>query len=91
MNYRSKCLVKVQKTVRGHLVRKQHQPRIQGIKRIKALHSRLFEMKKVISQLKKDKQSREDDVQKLQTSIDTAIRTIKVIIGKSLAKKWESS
>uniref|UniRef100_A0A6M2DFQ7 Putative myosin class ii heavy chain n=1 Tax=Xenopsylla cheopis TaxID=163159 RepID=A0A6M2DFQ7_XENCH len=77
INYRAKCLVLVQKTVRGHLVRKQHQPRLKGIRKINGLHSRLSEMKKVISQLKKDKQSREDDVKKLQNSIDTAIKTIK--------------
>ncbi|CAG9794987.1 unnamed protein product [Diatraea saccharalis] len=75
--YRRECLIKVQKTVRGYLVRKRHQPRYRGIAKINALHKNLKQMDAVVAQLKKEKNNAQKDIENLRNSIKNACATIK--------------
>ncbi|XP_065339077.1 myosin heavy chain 95F isoform X1 [Cloeon dipterum] len=75
--YRAKNLVVIQKTVRMHLCKKQHQPRYRGISKIKSLSSMLTRMEQCISQMKKDKDSSAAEVTKLKKDMDAAIQRIK--------------
>ncbi|CAH0407500.1 unnamed protein product [Chilo suppressalis] len=75
--YRRECLVKVQKTIRGYLVRKKHQPRYKGIVKINALHNNLKQMDAVVAQLKKEKSGSQRNIENLKNSIKNACATIK--------------
>ncbi|CAH0605729.1 unnamed protein product [Chrysodeixis includens] len=75
--YRRECLILLQKTIRGHLVRRKHRPRYQGIAKIKALQHNLQDMETVTSQLKKDKDSAQRNIDNLRNSIRNACVAIK--------------
>ncbi|XP_053603321.1 myosin heavy chain 95F isoform X2 [Plodia interpunctella] len=75
--YRRQCLILVQKSIRGYLVRKQHRPRYQAIAKINALQNNLKDMESVTSQLKKDKDSAQKNIENLRKSIASAVATIK--------------
>ncbi|XP_028177152.1 myosin heavy chain 95F isoform X6 [Ostrinia furnacalis] len=75
--YRRECLIKVQKTIRGYLVRKRHQPRYKAIAKITALHHNLKQMDTVVGQLKKEKDSAQKNIENLRNSIKSACATIK--------------
>ncbi|CAH0725342.1 unnamed protein product, partial [Brenthis ino] len=75
--YRRKCLLIVQKNVRGYLVRRQHRPRLQGIAKIKLLENNLTQMDSVVSQLKKEKENAKKNIENLRKSIQNACVTIK--------------
>ncbi|XP_026737078.1 myosin heavy chain 95F isoform X2 [Trichoplusia ni] len=75
--YRRQCLILLQKTIRGHLVRRKHRPRYQGIAKIKALQHNLKDMESVTSQLKKDKDSAQRNIENLRNSIRNACVAIK--------------
>ncbi|VVC95725.1 unnamed protein product [Leptidea sinapis] len=76
--YRRECLIRVQKSVRGYLVRRQHKPRYQGIIKIKALENNLREMETVTAQLKKDKDSAKKNIENLRNNIKSTCSIIKV-------------
>ena len=78
--YRRECLILLQKTIRGHLVRRRHRPRYQGIAKINALQHNLKDMESVTSQLKKEKDSAQRNIDNLRNSIKNACATIKVRI-----------
>ncbi|XP_050667536.1 myosin heavy chain 95F [Leptidea sinapis] len=75
--YRRECLIRVQKSVRGYLVRRQHKPRYQGIIKIKALENNLREMETVTAQLKKDKDSAKKNIENLRNNIRSTCSIIK--------------
>ncbi|XP_059049763.1 myosin heavy chain 95F [Achroia grisella] len=75
--YRRQCLITIQKTIRGHLVRKQHRPRYQAIMKIKALNANLKDMETTTAQLKKEKESAQKNIENLRTAINSACVTIK--------------
>ncbi|XP_059475767.1 myosin heavy chain 95F isoform X2 [Neocloeon triangulifer] len=75
--YRAKNLVVIQKTVRMHLCRKQHQPRYRGIAKINSLSSMLTRMEQCIGQMKKDKETSAAEVTKLKKDMTAAIQKIK--------------
>lgn len=52
IKYRNKCVLYVQKIVRGFLARKQHQPRYRGIIKIKSLKEKLRRSTDIVTQLK---------------------------------------
>ncbi|KAK7866674.1 hypothetical protein R5R35_006058 [Gryllus longicercus] len=75
--YRRGNLITIQKWVRMFLAKKQHQHRYQGIMKINGLKEKLKRMENIISQLKKDKESSVNDLKKLQTDMDVAVKKIK--------------
>lgn len=52
IKYRNKCVLYIQKIVRGFLARKQHQPRYRGIIKIKSLKEKLRRSTDIVNQLK---------------------------------------
>ncbi|XP_026322263.1 myosin heavy chain 95F [Hyposmocoma kahamanoa] len=75
--YRRECLVKIQKSIRGYLVRRRHQPRYRGIAKIRALTNNLKEMETTAGQLKKEKASMLKNIENLRNDIVNACSTIK--------------
>ncbi|XP_055622785.1 myosin heavy chain 95F isoform X2 [Toxorhynchites rutilus septentrionalis] len=75
--YRNKCVLIIQKIVRGHLARKQHQPRIKGIMKINAIKANLGKMKEIALQLKVERDNMLKQVATVQSSIDDAVVRIK--------------
>ena len=76
--YRASQLIIVQKTVRMHLARKKHRPRIMGIRQIRALQQSAKQSERIINQLKKDRESSVQQLQKLQSSLEGAARSIQM-------------
>lgn len=75
--YRRECLILLQKTIRGYLVRRKHRPRFRGIAKINALQQNLKDMETVTSQLKKDKDIAQKNIDNLRNSIKNACVAIK--------------
>ncbi|KAH9643241.1 hypothetical protein HF086_012903 [Spodoptera exigua] len=75
--YRRECLILLQKTIRGHLARRKHRPRYQGLAKINALHNNLKDMETVTSQLKKEKDGAQRNIENLRNSIRNACTAIK--------------
>lgn len=57
IKYRNKCVLYIQKIVRGFLARKQHQPRYRGIIKIKSLKEKLRRSTDIVNQLRGSKDS----------------------------------
>lgn len=55
IKYRNKCILHIQRVVRGYLARKQHQPRYRGIAQIKSLKEQLRKSTEIVGQLKANK------------------------------------
>lgn len=55
IKYRNKCVLYIQKIVRGFLARKQHQPRYRGIIKIKSLKEKLRRSTDIVNQVKGSK------------------------------------
>ncbi|KAF4523011.1 hypothetical protein B566_EDAN007441 [Ephemera danica] len=75
--YRRENLVIIQKNIRMHVVRKQHQPRYRGIMQINSLQAMLTRMEDIIGQMKRDKDSSAADVKKLKSDMQAAVQRIK--------------
>ncbi|KPJ05984.1 Myosin-VI [Papilio machaon] len=75
--YRRECLLLLQKTIRGYLVRRQHRPRYQGIAKIKAIEDSLKKMESVTAQLNKEKETAKKNIENLRNSIRNACALIK--------------
>lgn len=68
----------VQKTLRGYLARKQHQPRVKGIVKINAIRSNMKQMEEIAGQLKAERETMLKHMKEIETQIDAAISKIKV-------------
>lgn len=68
----------VQKTLRGYLARKQHQPRVKGIVKINAIRSNMKQMEDIAGQLKAERETMLKHMKEIETQIDAAINKIKV-------------
>uniref|UniRef100_A0A336N3K1 CSON010499 protein n=1 Tax=Culicoides sonorensis TaxID=179676 RepID=A0A336N3K1_CULSO len=77
IKYRNKCVLLLQKTVRGYLVRKQHQPRYRGIVKIRQTKANVNKMEEIANQLKGDKDALMKCVYEIQQLIDGSITKIK--------------
>ncbi|XP_053678324.1 myosin heavy chain 95F [Anopheles nili] len=75
--FRNKSVVLLQKTIRGYLVRKQHQPRYRGIAKIKALEDNLHKMHAITDQLKADREKMQANIRVVQASLKVAIDIIR--------------
>ncbi|XP_051165519.1 myosin heavy chain 95F isoform X1 [Leptopilina boulardi] len=75
--YRRNHLIVIQKTARMYIAKKQHQPRIKGIAKIRNLTSQLSRMEETSKQLKSAKEKSINDIKTLQTELNTAMQKIK--------------
>ncbi|XP_025829691.1 myosin heavy chain 95F isoform X2 [Agrilus planipennis] len=75
--YRRKALITIQKHVRGFLVKRRHQPRIKGLRKIRSLDHNVKELEKINQQLKKNKDLFTNDINKLKTEVVSAIDKIR--------------
>lgn len=75
--YRRECLILLQKTIRGHLVRRRHRPRYLGVAKVRALLHSLRDVDAVTSQLNKDKDATQKNIENLRNSIRNACAAIK--------------
>lgn len=64
--------------IRGFLARKQHQPRIKGMVKIKTIRTNMANMEQIANQLKEEKESMLKSVKDIQATIENAVQTIKV-------------
>lgn len=77
IKYRHKCVIVLQKVIRGHLARKQHQPRIQGIAKISKIRENAKKTVEIVNQLKSGKESILKDFSSIETQINAAMEAIK--------------
>lgn len=63
-----------------YIAKKQHQPRIKGIAKIRNLTSQLSRMEETSKQLKSAKEKSINDIKTLQTELNTAMQKIKVFV-----------
>lgn len=77
IKYRNKCVLLVQKIVRGYLVRKQHQPRYRGITNIKAVKQNLTKSAQIAGELKGSKDIILKQAAAVEQLINNSIQTIR--------------
>ncbi|XP_055588992.1 myosin heavy chain 95F isoform X2 [Uranotaenia lowii] len=75
--YRNKCVLIAQKTIRGYLARKRHQPRIKGIIKINAIKTNMGKMQEIANELKSERDNMLRQVADVQRAIEEAVRKIK--------------
>nr|XP_023013286.1 myosin heavy chain 95F isoform X2 [Leptinotarsa decemlineata] len=75
--WRRQNLIKMQKVVRGYLVRKRHGIRIQTLRNIRNLDGNLKKIEQSSKQLKKDKDSVANEINNLKTQFAAAVDKIK--------------
>uniref|UniRef100_A0AAG5DWS3 Myosin motor domain-containing protein n=1 Tax=Anopheles atroparvus TaxID=41427 RepID=A0AAG5DWS3_ANOAO len=75
--FRNKCVVLLQKTIRGWLARKQHQPRYRGIAKIRAVEQNLRKMNTIADQLKADREQMQTNIRTVQAALLAAIERIR--------------
>lgn len=68
----------VQKSLRGYLARKQHQPRIKGIVKINKIRQNMKQMGEIANQLKGERETMLKHMKDIESQIDVAIKNIKV-------------
>lgn len=68
--YRRHALVTIQKTVRGYLVKKKHQPRIKALRNMRGLDARVKQLESITAQLK-NKESSVQEISALKVEIKT--------------------
>lgn len=88
--YRRRALVTMQKTIRGHLVRKRHGARIKFIRKIRGLDANLKQIENSAGQLKKDKESSTNEINQLKSAVNTAIDRIKVSLRTVLEDSFNA-
>ena len=60
-----------------HLAKKKHRPRYRGIMQLRKLEKQLPSMKQTAGKLKKDRETSEKEVEKLSSTLDASIKSIK--------------
>lgn len=83
MIYRQKCVLMMQRLIRGYMARRRHQPRITGVRKLGALKVNLTQMESIAKQLKKDADSVSSNVRAVYGMVEQAIQQIKVNQGIS--------
>lgn len=74
---RNKSVLIIQKSVRGHLARRRHQPRIKGIRKINSVREKIKLTEQIANQLKSDKESTLVQVAEIYKLIDSCVVKIK--------------
>ncbi|KAJ8398182.1 hypothetical protein AAFF_G00430260 [Aldrovandia affinis] len=80
MSYRAAACVKIQKTVRMWLCRRKHQPRVDGLVKVRNLKKRMEGFQKAVSGLKEGKQEMSRQIQELDASINALMAKIKTTV-----------
>lgn len=91
IKYRNKCVLYVQKIVRGFLARKQHQPRYRGIIKIKSLKDKLQRSTDIVNQLRGSKDfilKQSNDIEHLITGYVKNIQNDSRINPKTIDKMY---
>lgn len=76
IKYRNKCVLYVQKIVRGFLARKQHQPRYRGIINIKSVKEKLHRSTDIVNQLRGNKDIVFKEAADVEHLINASVRNI---------------
>lgn len=71
----------MQKTIRGYLARKQHQPRFKGIAKINNIRRNMKQMEEIAGQLKGERETMLKHMKDIETQIDVAVKKIKVMLS----------
>ncbi|XP_063299081.1 unconventional myosin-VI isoform X4 [Pelobates fuscus] len=77
IQYRASACVKMQKTIRMWLCKRKHKPRIDGMRKVRTLKTRLDKFNEVVNALKEGKQEMSKQVKDLESSIDSLLFKIK--------------
>ncbi|XP_063168943.1 unconventional myosin-VI isoform X2 [Candoia aspera] len=77
IKYRASACIKVQKTIRMWLCKRKHQPRIDGLIKLRTLKKRLDKFNVVVTALKEGKTEMSKQVKDLEMSIDALMAKIK--------------
>ncbi|XP_031632480.1 myosin heavy chain 95F isoform X3 [Contarinia nasturtii] len=77
IKYRNKCVLYIQKIVRGFLARKQHQPRYRGIIKIKSLKEKLRRSTDIVNQVKGSKDKILKQANEVEQLIDGYVKSIR--------------
>lgn len=79
LKYRGKCILMIQKTVRGYLARKTHQPRYRGIMKIRKIHNNLNQLQNIGDEVKEgDKAKLAKIFDDIRSLIESSIKKIKI-------------
>lgn len=93
IKYRHKCVIVLQRIIRGYLARKQHQPRIQGVAKINKIRENAKATLEIVNQLRSGKESILSDFSLIETQISEAKKVIKrnpKIFSKDIDKLYLS-
>ncbi|XP_063772916.1 unconventional myosin-VI isoform X7 [Pseudophryne corroboree] len=77
IQYRASACIKMQKTIRMWLCRRKHKPRIDGMRNVRTLKTRLVKFNEVVNALKEGKPEMSKQVKDLESSIDALLAKIK--------------
>merc|ERR1711892_525792 len=93
IEYRREALVTIQKTVRMYLAKKKHRPRYQALFKIRNLSGQVSKIGEMAEVLKKDKDTVEKSIMKIQDNIKQVSASIKkndAINNKEIEKYYKS-
>lgn len=91
IKYRNKCVLYIQRIVRGFLARKQHQPRYRGIIQIKSLKEKLHRSTDIVNQVKGGKDmilKQSNDIEHLMNGYVKNIQNDSRIPAKTIDKMY---
>ncbi|KAM3855123.1 unconventional myosin-VI isoform 2-T2 [Vipera latastei] len=80
IKYRASACIKIQKTIRMWLCKRKHQPRIDGLIKLRTLKKRLDKFNEVVTALKEGKAEMSKQVKDLEMSIDALMAKIKATV-----------
>ncbi|XP_070810524.1 unconventional myosin-VI isoform X2 [Pituophis catenifer annectens] len=80
IKYRASACIKIQKTIRMWLCKRRHQPRIDGLIKLRTLKQRLYKFNEVVTALKEGKAEMSKQVKDLEMSIDALMAKIKATV-----------
>lgn len=76
IKYRNKCVLYIQKIVRGFLARKQHQPRYRGIAKIKSVRENLKRSTDIVNQVRGGQELILKQANDIENLINACVRNI---------------
>ncbi|KAL7987945.1 hypothetical protein Chor_006864 [Crotalus horridus] len=88
IKYRASACIKIQKTIRMWLCKRKHQPRIDGLIKLRTLKKRLDKFNEVVTALKEGKAEMSKQVKDLEMSIDALMAKIKCARPKGRPWKY---
>ncbi|XP_046963537.1 myosin heavy chain 95F isoform X1 [Vanessa cardui] len=75
--YRRRCLVTLQRCVRGHLARRRHRPRMRGLAKLRALQERLAAVRGAAAQLRAGRERVHEQLARVAAALAAAQARIK--------------